>query len=433
MKEKPIRLATGIYILILIIGYMYFVPEFPYKHVVPNYFLLIIVSVLAFIPSLWIPVEIKRASSFVLWVIYIVVIVPSIVIPYLSLEKPFVDVLTFILAVILCFYLVSRITFFRLIKVSPIELSPIAFYVLFFLIFAVNNYLLIKQFGLNLNFVSILDVYDVRASFKDELGEGSNYSIRWLMYIFNPFLIAMGYLKKSTRWLLVIGFFGEFIIYSTTGFKTALFIGFVIVAILYFSQRYNMLKRLPLLIISGTVVLIGLAMLVDFFIFNEQSATPNIVTSIALRRTFVMPGYLTGQYFSFFSENPKALMSSNNFIGSLFSNGPVYNVAVPYIIGQFSFNNDVASANANVLADAFANFGYIGMIVFSLILSFYLYIYDSVTRLIDFRLSFAMLIGPAMFFCNSSLLTALIGHGAIWAIIILYFYQSVSISNGKNN
>lgn len=435
--RKYITVLLLLYISFLVYGYQNFIPDIAYQHVSFNYVLLFLLVILSYIPSVWLPVYTDKPSAFVLWGLYITVVIPSIIIPYLSLEILFYQLLLYDVVLLVCFYFLTRICYLNKIKINYIRLTPTFFYILFFLLYFVLTYSMIQKFGFNFNFIALSDVYSVRAEYRDQLGGDSAVEIRWLLYVFNPFLIVTGYLKKK-KWMLAMGFIGEFMIYSTAAFKTALFIGFIIVAILYLSEKFDLIRTLPKLILTGTVILLAIAFIGDTLFFSDDSFSDyNILTSLTLRRNFVVPGFLTGQYLSFFSENPKAYMATHKIIGALVDYQSQYSRPIPYVIGQYTFGKEETSANVNIWADAYGNFGYIGMILTSFVLYIYLLIYDVITANLDLRLSFALMIGPLAFFSNSSLLTALIGHGAIWVLIIIFLYKSSlkisKVSHVKNN
>jgi len=77
-------------------------------------------------------------------------------------------------------------------------------------------------------------------------------------------------------------------------------------------------------------------------------------------------------------------------------------------------------SNANLWADAYANFGYVGIIVFSLLLAVVLWLYDSVAFGRDKRLA-ALAIGlPAFALANTGLLTALLTNGIGLVMLLVY-------------
>ena len=112
-----------------------------------------------------------------------------------------------------------------------------------------------------------------------------------------------------------------------------------------------------------------------------------------------MPGLLTGLYFTFFSSHQQ-MMLSHSVLRSFFNNP--YSSEPPVLMGQVYFPGSGMYANANLWADAFANFGYLGVFVFSALLGLLLWLYDSITVEDDFRLAALVLTMPALALANSA-------------------------------
>ena len=81
-------------------------------------------------------------------------------------------------------------------------------------------------------------------------------------------------------------------------------------------------------------------------------------------------------------------------------------------------------SNANLWADAYANFGYVGIFLFSVLLAIVLWLYDSLASRCDRRLA-ALAIGlPAFALANTGLLTALLTNGIGLAMLLVYLMPS---------
>jgi len=224
--------------------------------------------------------------------------------------------------------------------------------------------------------------------------------------------------------MLILGFIGELLIYSISGLKSSLFIGFVLLVLLYLI-RYLVkdLSNLPMIIIKSVVALLVFVFVIDFFFFRNSILYENIASSLILRRNFIVPGHLSGHYYAFFDVHPKNYMSNNTLFGILVNYQSPYNGASPpEIIGTYAFGNHVPHANANFLADGFAQYGYVGMLIASAILGLSLHFYDSMTRNINKYVALIMLVPFAFTFSNSAIFTVLLGHGFGFCLLIIYIY-----------
>jgi hypothetical protein len=133
----------------------------------------------------------------------------------------------------------------------------------------------------------------------------------------------------------------------------------------------------------------------------------------------LLPGLISGYFYEFFSINPKAYLGHSIF--SSFINYP-YSSTPPIVVGEHYWGQSIitANANANIWADGYANFGYIGMVLFSILLGFILWIYDSISSKINFKIAVLMLCIPAFSLSNSALLTTILTHGIGLTILLLY-------------
>jgi hypothetical protein len=75
--------------------------------------------------------------------------------------------------------------------------------------------------------------------------------------------------------------------------------------------------------------------------------------------------------------------------------------------------------NANIWADAYANFGYAGVVGFTLILAAFLWFYDRVAQNVDRRAAVVLLVVSALTLANSALLTCLLTHGMMLALLVI--------------
>jgi hypothetical protein len=130
-----------------------------------------------------------------------------------------------------------------------------------------------------------------------------------------------------------------------------------------------------------------------------------------------LPALLTGEYFEFFSRNPKALLGHS--ILKPFVNYP-YDLDISNLIGRAYFGSAQTSANANIWADAFGNFGLMGVVGFTFILALVLWLFDSRARGMDRRVVTLMLGIPAFSLANAGLLTCLLTHGIFFALLIVF-------------
>ena len=139
--------------------------------------------------------------------------------------------------------------------------------------------------------------------------------------------------------------------------------------------------------------------------------------SVFVRRLIATPGLLTGYYLDFFSQNPKALLG-HSILRSVVDYAYQYPPAIQ--IGFTYFGDPSISANANLWADAFANFGFAGIFGFTFLLGLVMWLFDSVAQGRSQRLTSLLFGMPAFFLTNTALLTSLLTHGIGLVLLIVY-------------
>lgn len=77
-------------------------------------------------------------------------------------------------------------------------------------------------------------------------------------------------------------------------------------------------------------------------------------------------------------------------------------------------------AVTGVVGDAYMNFGFIGLALYSILLTIALKLVDTCSRRVDFRVGVSAIAIPAIVLTNSGLLTALLTHGLLLALLLLY-------------
>src|SRR5690606_8888266 len=216
MENVKVLALITLYIILLIIGFEYFIPHELVTHTDYDVPTLLFFCILFYIPLVRLVRAKYRPSSLIIWVLYLVVVIPSIVVPYLSVDYDAFGFYIFSIFIVLSFFVVSSFQGVRYFNISYLEISSKVFYLIFFGIYIYYTINVIRTFGFNLQLVSLRDVYDVRSEYKDQLSgsEMSGATIRWLLFIMNPFLIVQGFLDKKKLWMLIVGFCGELLIYS---------------------------------------------------------------------------------------------------------------------------------------------------------------------------------------------------------------------------
>ncbi len=423
-------LSTLTFVIILMTVYaVHVAPNFAYMGYVlrpaePGFLLLGIL--LAVLPSAVLPVRLERPSGVALWMLYILAFIPSMVIPYLALPQEAVDMLPLSLSIAFGFAIVLAITQLRVLAVPRLRLPHWAFWIIFTALSTLLVISITRDFGLTMSLPSLFDVYTVRGAYKEvDASALARYAVTWIGNVIGPFLIALGLLRRTPA-LLATGVALQLLIYGTTGFKSVLFSTLLLAALfvaMAFQRRY-----------FGAILSVGAASLVILTTAFDALFNTIVFSSLFVRRLIATPGILTGWYYDFFVDRPKALLGHS--VLEPWVDYP-YDRLPPLLIGQNYFGNEATYANANVWADAFANFGVAGIVAYSVLLGLLLWSFDVATGRRDATnttMAGLVLGVPTFTLTNSALTISLVTHGVLLALIIVYFmprFNAVSRSNPR--
>lgn len=297
------------------------------------------------------------------------------------------------------------------------KISKGVFRILMTILYSLLFLVVLSQFGFTINLISFGEVYDVRSEYKTSLQKSSTlviYAISFLSII-SAFLV--GYALKHRNWIFgSMGILAIVYLFGMTGHKSMLFSSLLMIGLVLMYRGVDSSQKYVRRLVSYLCALITLSWIID------EITGGLMFTSLFTRRMIVTPGLLTNYYFEFFSINPPAQLA-HSFLGSIFTYP--YDVNPAFIIGKQYFNSETMSANANIFADAFANFRLIGILVFSGIFGVILAFIDGYSQ--KLKDSVGVIMGLALPFfslTNSALFTTLLTHGLLFAVVLTYLYVS---------
>lgn len=371
--------------------------------------------ILATLPSLWMPIKLTRPSQVVYWMLYLLVLVPACLVSIYALEDQSSGPFLLSVCLVIAFAFTGIIYRLPLLPLPRIQLKSYEFDAILALLSISVYALLVATFGLQFHYVSFDDTYSVRDQFKNTVDQAPTlvaYAIGWQAWVINPLVMAMGLRSRRMSWILG-GAMAQFVIYSITAFRAMLFSAGLLLYLLWAMRSSKAFGTR--LAATWTAILAGSGALQ----FIGYSLIP---ASLVAVRMIALPGLLTGYYYEFFSSHPKVHLG-HSILKSLVDYP--YAVEPPYLIGFLYFHNASNDANANIWADAYANFGYPGIICFTLLLALVLWLYDSMAVGRDKRLAALVISLPAFSLANGALLTSLLSNGMALAMLLMYLMPSV--------
>ena len=365
--------------------------------------------VLASLPALWLPLRPKRLSGIVLWVVQVLIVVPTCAVTPLIPIRPYWQ------SVAWCGWVVaSHAAASWVLWTAPVRLPSGPFQaerVRRGTIAASAAVVLLcaAALGTPTAITSLSDVYVIRLRFREQLASVPGvfgYLVGWLNGLIAPLLIISGICRRSVV-SLGVGFAALAWIYLMSGTRQSL-IMLPFAAALYLAARRPM--RSSVYPVAATAVIV--AAIGGYLVTGNPLFIGGIVS-----RLFAVPGLLGQFYFDQFAEGPPMLFRDS--FGSFLSRSP-FDRQVTYLIGERYLDNPATNANANLYADAFANLWFAGIVI-AVLFGFVLWILDGAAERSS-RAAVAAALAPALLaLANVGLTVTLLstGMGLLIALIWL--------------
>lgn len=410
--------AIAAYVVILQLVYVFVIsPVFSYLGYTARALpleVVLVASVLAILPAMWLPLRLRRPSQIVYWALYLVAYIPSVIVPFYAMELPLSELIwyaTVLFVALGMFGLIYRLPLLR-IRRPEVRGRPFWGLIGIFSVGAVG--MVIWSFGVPTSLPGLTAIYEVREGYRADLQAGGRLAalaITWLVSIIGPLLIAVGLVWR--RWgAAIIGLAVELLAFAITGYKSALLAPAAIVAV-YLLIRYG--SR-----VLGSIFSVGALILVSASVVIDAMSNQIVLTSWLVRRLLITPGLVAGRFFEYFSENGFAHLGHSILEGII---QPPYSLSPPELIG-LAYDGRIYSANANFWADGFANFGVLGMVLATLVVASVAYLIDSISSRVTLpnrQVVTLILIQPAITLSNSAAITSLVSHGLLIIVLIVLF------------
>jgi O-antigen polymerase len=363
--------------------------------------------------ALVLPRRLTQPSHLVAWVLFIVAVVPAIVIPQISPALSRADALELAVWVAISYLPVAALGTRRALRgfIPRHPLRASTFWPLLLAVYAGLSGYVLATTGLNLELPSLNDVYGVRAELAvtEETDAVLPYVLPLLAYVVNPVMLVRGLWAWKWGWVLA-GVLGQVFVYSASGNKTAI-LSPIALAGVYLLLRSRRPPAAAACLLAAPVVSLAMV-LID----RLTRSVDGDMTSLIVRRFLVTPGLLTAGYVQVFDDIDKARLAHS--ILSSFYDYP-YAKEPPFLVGAAFFGDPDTHANANLLADGFANFGYLGMVAACLVAVVLLWAVDDAAEGLPLGFSCLAVLMPALALADSGILTTMLTHGFLATIVVM--------------
>lgn len=308
-------------------------------------------------------------------------------------------VLTAHLAVGLCFGAMQLCLLGQRRPLSPLVLSPRTFWTLLTLAVVTGVAILVLVLGLRPELLNFSDVYDQRADFKAAGGSLGSYIVGILVNAVLPVFLCFGLLRRRALPLLV-AVSAYFLLFGLTGQKSFVVGALLSAAGVLIVSRFRANGLGWFWVLTAAM---WLGVVVDF-------VTGSITgSSLLTRRAITTSGINSAYYLDFFSVSDKYELRHS----ILSSMGPSPYLSPPARLVGTTYYGPETAANANIVADGFANFGLIGCLLAGLVFGVGLRFYDRLTTHLPLALSLPAITLVLVAASNTAVLTVLATHGGI--------------------
>jgi len=399
------------------VNYLYpFWDYFGFDYNPPGASYLVLAWLLSLIPGFWMPLQLRRPSQFVYWVLYIAVFIPSMFVPLYAGLNSAGEVFNLIVVLFAGFAIVGVSYLFPLFRFRFLEIPRGWFWKSFLALATALTLWMSIVFRHHAQIVSFQDIYDVRNAAND-VAEGSqvNYAFMLLTGAINPFLMAYGLFHKRAG-LFLAGAAGQLLVYAIGGTKGSILSIFFIAAfaLLFKIGRFAFALKM----IFSALALLGLACFSYFASGYDPGPLLTIALFVVLMRTVSTGGLLTAQYFDFFRHNPLTHFSHVKGVNLI--------LTYPY---QYPLGEEIGLAYAGTTdLDASAHFwatdglgglGLPGILLVSILCALVFWALDSASQRHDPRFAALMTAYAAYNIANISLFTSLFSGGLALLILLL--------------
>lgn len=264
------------------------------------------------------------------------------------------------------------------------------------------------SYGLHPTLAGLSEMYAVRSEFETRsaaAGPLPAYASGWLVNVLAPSLIGLGVLWRRTIYVW-IGVSTMVLHYLAVPSKLIVLLP-VVVSLLAFFLRGKR-RRLP----SATSVAVAVVALVAA-VWAFFPTPGNNVFAILVFRTLYIPDYVASLWIPYFSAHSKG-----NFADAIPLLGNDYDVALPKVMARL-YQQGVGSANANLWTDGYANLGYTGTVLVSVVIGAVLATATTIARNRDIRACTVIFVGPGISLLNNAAFTNLLTGGLLLAVAMI--------------
>lgn len=244
-------------------------------------------------------------------------------------------------------------------------------------------YVFLIQGTIDFSMIIENEMYEKRAEFAEFYMAHTNGIIAYVILIWRGIvstLLPIGFYAalKQNRIFNIVLVIVAYLALFTLSMEKSTFLTPIIVLFIFFLERKQLFSRVCGIFVKGFAVLLGLVWITA----NTSEDTP-FLFKIVVSRMCYMPSYLNHIYCDFFNAHSKIWFTSDFFpldrfvrmvLPAPYPEGMVNTISVQI------FNETIPSPNTGLFAEAFAQMGYWGILVFPFAVSVIARIYAKIAN-----------------------------------------------------
>lgn len=364
------------------------------------------------VPVLFLPLAITRPSQMLTWATYVLVLLPSVVVGAHSALSAG-DVFRMIASLVVGVALLHGASLLPRLRLVQPSIPARAFWLGVSAISLFFYGILYRQYGAMLHLAGLREIYIQRMLFA-ESGYSllTGYAQIWLANAINPFVMAYGVYRR--RWaIFAIGAALELLLFLIGAQRSML------IAPLLLLAAYVLLRRgggsFAVKISLGAMALWLVPLVADF----TGSLNRRALAEILFYRSFINNGVMSAWYFEYFASHPHVNFAAVKGLNLIFSSTYTINYKESL---AWHYLGQAADPNAHFMADGFAQFGYTGVFVVSVVLAASFWMLDSIARSSRLPLTFVCVAIAVQVnnVANGQVPNLLVGGGFITLLLLLY-------------
>ena len=364
----------------------------------------------------------KKASTFLLYVVYISQIIPISTIYGLCNENSLYYHLL-CLAFLVCEVLVGWTRDSAVLKRNA-YISKVMYFGFGIAIILVVFEVIQKNGMPSLTALNIFRVYELRGSGEFQISKYMNYLMRWSVSFLIPLFLAHTLQLRKYGWALCLcGMQGLLYLYS--GHKTMLFaIPLVIICSLW-SKREKFYQEIVTLCYVGFIVLCILSVIAPLLRAYSSGAYTIAVRSYSTlcRRVLIDPALAKFHYFEYFSTRPLMWLGGAIPRWLIDIPNPYETIDYQHEIGGLYWGSYETNAGTGFLAEGYFRFGFIGIFLILIIFAQILKWIDHLQDRIGYGLAVSIFVYLIYSLADGHLIDELFfGRWAIVLVFLIFCY-----------